>query len=161
MIFIREHGTLIVTIICVALIITAGSLENPPFWLGLGGWLSLAVLLNLYVLILPNSSVFKGPFFLAELALLFGTPLSPHASRLLSQLVFSPSPDILLDFLSTKTFLLVAVVYFATACGAYRTKLQKAEDEIYRHQQDREDLERLRQWRLEQILRDAETSDDE
>ena len=110
---------------------------------------------------LPNDHVFKGPFFLAELALLFGVSLAPQAGHLFFQLIFRPSLDGLLDFVFTNTFLLSTVVYFASACNAYGAKLQKTEEAIDRHRQEHEELKRLRQWRLEDILKNAGDSDTE
>ena len=156
MIFIREYGVLICTILGLGVIVTAWNLESPSWWLPVTGWLLLVPAVANHKLSLPKNSPYPLALVLFGGSLFILCALSPSTARSMFQFIFQPLFDHLLNFLTNKGFLLATITYFASACSMFGTEPRKTEDERDRYREDAEELEGLKMARLEEILKDAD-----
>ena len=127
-----KHGLAIATTLSIALLIAAAYLESPRWWLVLPGWLILVVCIVNRFASIPNESPYRQAFYLMGLPLLFYFGLWETAFQSFLRLIIEPSGTHLFAFLTTRSFLVLVVLYFASTCVFYSIRLQELRDHLKR-----------------------------
>jgi hypothetical protein len=127
------RGVTIVTVLSIALLVTAGNLSSPPLWLLLPSWLALGMCIAVRIGWAREDSPYKQAFYLLCIPLLFGVEvwLKPFL-----ELVFEPSGTQIIRFMTGRPFLVLAVLYFAAACFFYSKQIEKYKDDEWKRHED-------------------------
>ncbi len=158
MIWLRNYGLTIATLLSIGLLITAANVVPPPWWLIWPAWAMLAICIAIRVEKTPKDSpYYVASMFTGALALL-GFYLLEGAVSALVLLMLEPSLEHLESFVTTKQFLALVALYFAFACAWYSVKLseeQKKRDGF--KWQYEEQFKEAREWkRLAEEARDSQ-----
>jgi hypothetical protein len=148
----HSHALRIATIVGVALLVITANLESPRWWLTLPGWLILAACVAIRFERIPNESPYRQAAYLMGLPLLFYFGLWTGTIRNLFKLIFEPSGSHLYTFLTTRSFLVLLVLYFASVCLFYGINLQKLRDQLLRLEDRHKNSPTLTMSEAEEIL---------
>jgi len=127
---IREYSLAVAACVGLLLIVLA-SLISPHWWLLLPGWacLGAAVLYGIY---LTPSSPLKAGLILPVVAFIFFTAFWLPAIGAFLDFLAEPSSDHLYGLVSSKSFLILVIVYWVGVCIAYKMKVTELETELWR-----------------------------
>jgi len=128
----REHPLAIATFVGIGFLVITANLEWPRWWLTLPGWLIVITCIVIRFESIPTESPYKQAAYLMGLPLLVYFGLWTGALRNLLKLLFEPSGAHLLAFLSTRSFLVLGILYFGIACIFYGRAAQKLRGQLRR-----------------------------
>lgn len=125
---VRKHGVRIAVIVSIVLLVAAANLDSPPLWFVLPSWLILAGCIAIRFSSVPHDSPYKQAFYLMGIPLLFffGAWRTPFLDFF--ALVVEPSSDHLIHFVTSRPFLVLLLIYFASACLFHGMSLRKHEE---------------------------------
>jgi hypothetical protein len=115
----RKHGVKIVAIFSIILLIVAANLDSPSLWFVLPAWFMLTGCIAIRFSSVPHDSPYKKAFYLMGIPLLFFFPLWETPFHDFVTLIFEPSGEHLMHFMTSKPFLVLVIIYFVLACMFY------------------------------------------
>ncbi|MCX6175713.1 MAG: hypothetical protein NTZ27_13255 [Ignavibacteriales bacterium] len=130
---VKKHSILIVSLVSICLLITEANLVSFSLWLILPAWITLGICIAIRFSSIPNESPYKKAFYLLCLPLLFYFGFWETAFRDLLNLIFEPSFQHLLNFITNKPFLVLIILYLAFVCFFQSIELQKQRDSLERY----------------------------
>ena len=109
----------IAALVAVAMLVLAANLREPSAWLLVPAWLVLALVCYLRFDQVPVDSPYKSAFYVMGIPLLFYAVAWRTAFFRTADVLVQPSLQHIYALVSTRSFLVLVIIYLAAVCVFY------------------------------------------